>query len=144
MEYVLFLIEVHASNHLWSYQRTPRDYTFDGDHVVQVVRRQCSGIAGVEAEAASPGAIVQDVLVGLVRPCLRDGLDDLLEREVEGDSVIEGIEEQALCQLGIMVADMVEVDDEPSLILLEHKNDVGPVAPRILVVCSTMHLRSAS
>ncbi len=116
----------------------------DRDHVIQVIRRQCSGVAGVEAEAAGPGAIIQHVLMGLVGPCLRDGLDDLFEGVVEGNSVVEGIEEQAFCQLRVVIANMVEVDDEPSLVLLEHENDVGPVAQRMLVVCFRRHRASAT
>ncbi|KAK5630137.1 hypothetical protein RRF57_005852 [Xylaria bambusicola] len=72
----------------------------------------------------------------LVRTCLRNGLNNLFECIVEGERVVEGVEEQAFCQLGVVVANMIEINDEPLLVLLEHEDNVGSVTLRMLVICS--------
>lgn len=94
LEDILALVPMHTLDDLGSDQRAAGDNTLDRDHAVEVLRRQRPWVASVEAEAACPGAVVENIVAGLVRSCLRDGLDDLFEGLVEGEGEIEGVVEQ--------------------------------------------------
>lgn len=64
----------------------------------------------MQTEAAGPCAVVHDLIVDLVWPRLWDGLDDLFEGMVEGEGVVEGVDEEAVCDLGVVVADVIDAD----------------------------------
>jgi hypothetical protein len=111
VELVLCLVIVYTLDNLGPDQRASRDDTLNGYHVVEVVGRQSPGIAGMEAKAASPGTVIHDLIVSLVWPRLGDSLDDLFEGMVECEGVVEGVDEEAICDLRVMVTDVIYVDD---------------------------------
>lgn len=117
MENVLVLIVVYALDDLGSDERGSCHDTLEGDHVVQVVGRQRPRVACVETKASRPGAVVERFGINIGA---WNSADDLLEGVVEGERPVEGVEEEALSHFRVVIADMVNVDYQPPLLLLYH------------------------
>lgn len=75
--------------------------------MVQLVRAQGSRIARELAEAADVGAVIYHIVRGLVLWSVWKGLDDVLKGAVEGFYEVEGLVEDAVCQLAVVCSDLV-------------------------------------
>jgi hypothetical protein len=112
VELLLVLVVMHTLDYLRSDKRCLCDDTLQRHHVVELVRAECAGVAGVFAEAANVGAVVYDIRAGLMLGAVGKGFNDTLERAIESFCEVERLVQETVGQLAVVCSDLVNADLE--------------------------------
>lgn len=114
---------MHGFEHLRPHERAPRHNTLQTDHLSQIRCPQISWAYIVVAERATKPYVITFAL-DLVFLGVVHLLDDGDERFVERGEEVDRVAEDTISKIALVVAQVVDVDDEARAVHLEHAQDV--------------------
>lgn len=77
-------------------------------------------VVSVEVKVFCLSVVVGDIMSCLIWLCLWYGFDNFFEGVIEGQVIVERLVQDVVGKIGIVIVDVIEVDNQMFLIFLEY------------------------